>query len=97
MDLVPSAFANTKLPSQIVFGPVRQKIHRIFHRNPNTRKAYMREAVVFMEWCGERGVTALPAAHTSHVAACVEHLGRSHPVPTVKLRLAAIRHCSTGW
>lgn len=61
-------------------------------RNPNTRKAYMRAAEDFMEWCGERGVTALPAVQPLHVATWVEHLGRSHSVPTVKLRLAAIRH-----
>ncbi|UES60240.1 tyrosine-type recombinase/integrase (plasmid) [Roseibium aggregatum] len=61
-------------------------------RNPNTRKAYMRAAVDFMEWCAERGVTSLPAVQPMHVAAWIEDLGRSHAVPTVKLRLAAIRH-----
>ncbi len=61
-------------------------------RNPNTRKAYMRAAVDFMEWCAERGIAALPAVQPVHVAAWIEELGRSHSVPTVKLRLAAIRH-----
>ncbi len=61
-------------------------------RNPNTRKAYMRAAVDFMEWCAERGITALPAVQPVHVAAWIEDLGRSRAVPTVKLRLAAIRH-----
>lgn len=61
-------------------------------RNPNTRKAYMRAAVDFMEWCAERGITTLPAVQPVHVAAWIEDLGRNRAVPTVKLRLAAIRH-----
>ncbi|KNY12864.1 integrase [Shinella sp. SUS2] len=61
-------------------------------RNPNTRKAYARAAADFLTWCGERGVSALPAIQPMHVAAWIEELGRSHSVPTVKLRLAAIRH-----
>ncbi|MER9586487.1 tyrosine-type recombinase/integrase [Mesorhizobium sp. M0276] len=61
-------------------------------RNPNTRKAYARAAMDFLAWCGDRGVTALPAIQPMHVAAWIEELGRSHSVPTVKQRLAAIRH-----
>ncbi|KRB18264.1 integrase [Mesorhizobium sp. Root695] len=61
-------------------------------RNPNTRKAYARAAIDFLAWCGDRGVTALPAIQPMHVAAWIEELGRSHSVPTVKQRLAAIRH-----
>lgn len=60
--------------------------------NPNTRRAYARAAADFMEWCIERGVTALPRIQSIHVAAWVEELGRTHSVPTVKQRLAAIRH-----
>lgn len=61
-------------------------------RNPHTRRAYMRAAVDFMEWCQERGISALPSVQPVHVAAWIEEMGRSHAVPTVKLRLAAIRH-----
>ena len=61
-------------------------------RNPHTRKAYMRAAVDFMEWCQERGISALPSVQPVHVAVWIEEMGRSHAVPTVKLRLAAIRH-----
>ncbi len=61
-------------------------------RNPNTRKAYMRAALDFMEWCTDRGITTLLAVQPVHVAAWIEELGRNHAVPTVKLRLAAIRH-----
>jgi site-specific recombinase XerD len=61
-------------------------------RNPNTRKAYARAAVDFMAWCAYRGVTALPAIQPIHVAGWIEELGHTHSVPTVKQRLAAIRH-----
>lgn len=61
-------------------------------RNPNTRKAYARAAGDFLHWCEGRGVTTLPAIQPMHVAAWIEELGRSHSVPTVKQRLAAIRH-----
>lgn len=61
-------------------------------QNPNTRKAYMRAALDFMDWCAERSITSLPAVQPVHVAAWVEDLGQSRSVPTVKLRLAAIRH-----
>ncbi|CTQ47607.1 Tyrosine recombinase XerC [Roseibium aggregatum] len=61
-------------------------------QNPNTRKAYMRAALDFMDWCAARGITSLPAVQPVHVAAWIEDLGRGHAVPTVKLRLAAIRH-----
>ena len=61
-------------------------------QNPNTRKAYMRAALDFMDWCAARGISTLPAVQPVHVAAWIEDLGRGHAVPTVKLRLAAIRH-----
>ena len=61
-------------------------------RNPNTRKAYARATVDFMNWCADRGVTTLPAIQPIHVAAWIEELGKTHSVPTVKQRLAAIRH-----
>jgi len=61
-------------------------------RNPNTRKAYARASVDFLAWCADRRVTALPAIQPIHVAGWIEELGRSHSVPTVKQRLAAIRH-----
>ncbi|MEL6736448.1 MAG: site-specific integrase, partial [Pseudomonadota bacterium] len=61
-------------------------------RNPNTRKAYMRAASDFLNWCADRGVTALPSIQPIHVAAWVEELGQTHSIPTVKQRLAGIRH-----
>ncbi|MGO4569332.1 tyrosine-type recombinase/integrase [Rhizobium sp. 2YAF20] len=61
-------------------------------RNPNTRKAYARSAAAFLDWCDRRGIAALTAIQPIHVATWIEEIGRSHSVPTVKLRLAAIRH-----
>jgi len=61
-------------------------------RNPNTRRAYARAAADFMEWCAARGVTVLPHIQPIHVAGWIEELGKTHSVPTVKQRLAAIRH-----
>ena len=61
-------------------------------RNPHTRRAYARGVVDFLDWCAERGVTALPQIQPLHVAAWIEELGRHVSVPTVKQRLAGIRH-----
>jgi len=61
-------------------------------RNPNTRKAYARAAVDFLTWCEARGVIALPSIQPIHVAVWVEELGQSLSAPTVKQRLAALRH-----
>lgn len=76
-------------------GPSRQRFLEFFTaniRNANTRRAYFRASVEFLDWCGEHGVTTLPAIQPLHVAAWIEELGQSLSVPTVKQRLAAIRH-----
>ncbi|MEJ8629546.1 tyrosine-type recombinase/integrase [Sphingomonas sp. I4] len=46
----------------------------------------------FLAWCAERGVVALPRIEPIHVAAWIEELGRDLSVPTVKQRLAGVRH-----
>lgn len=61
-------------------------------RNPHTRRAYARGVVDFLDWCAERGVTTLPQIQPLHVAAWIEELGHDVSVPTVKQRLAGIRH-----
>lgn len=61
-------------------------------RNPHTRRAYARGASDFLAWCAERGVGALPQIQPLHVAAWVELLGGTVSAPTVKQRLAGLRH-----
>ncbi|WP_186041513.1 tyrosine-type recombinase/integrase [Burkholderia gladioli] len=61
-------------------------------RNPHTRRAYARAARDFLTWCGEMGVPSVTAVEPLHVASWVELQARMLSVPTVKQRLAAIRH-----
>jgi len=61
-------------------------------RNPHTRRAYARAAAEFLAWCESRGVASLPQVQPLHVAAWIELAGRESSAPTVKQKLAAIRH-----
>lgn len=61
-------------------------------QNANTRRAYYKASCEFLTWCYERGVVSIPMIQPVHVAAWIEDLGKTLSVPTVKQRLAAIRH-----
>lgn len=61
-------------------------------RNPNTRRAYAKAAAEFLAWCEARGTQSLDAITPIHVAGWVEQMTHSHSAPTVKQRLAAVRH-----
>jgi integrase/recombinase XerC len=61
-------------------------------RNPHTRRAYARAASEFLAWCEARGVASIMGVQPLHVAAWIEQLGREVSVPTVKQRLAGVRH-----
>ena len=61
-------------------------------RNPHTRRAYARATGEFLGWCAARGVTSIAAVRPLHVAAWIEMLGREVSAPTVKQRLAGVRH-----
>jgi integrase/recombinase XerC len=61
-------------------------------RNPHTRRAYARAAGEFLTWCEARGVASIADVQPLHVAAWIEVLGRDVSVPTVKQRLAGVRH-----
>ncbi|WP_253711562.1 tyrosine-type recombinase/integrase [Bradyrhizobium sp. WD16] len=61
-------------------------------RNPNTRRAYAKVAAEFAAWCELRGLRSIVQVQPLHVAAYIEFLGKRNAAPTVKQRLAAIRH-----
>ncbi|MGY6164109.1 tyrosine-type recombinase/integrase [Paraburkholderia strydomiana] len=61
-------------------------------RNPHTRRAYARAAGDFLGWCAGAGVRSLTEVQPLHVAAWIERQTQTHSAPTVKQRLAAIRH-----
>lgn len=60
--------------------------------NPNTRRAYGRAAADFLAWCENQGMRSLAVVQPLHVAGWIERQTRTHAAPTVKLRLAALRH-----
>ena len=60
--------------------------------NDNTREAYLRAAREFLGWCERHELGTLVDILPIHVAAWIKELKTTHAVPTVKLRLAAIRH-----
>jgi len=61
-------------------------------RNPHTRRAYARAASDFLAWGAGAGVTSITDVQPLHVAAWIELQTQRSSAPTVKQRLAAIRH-----
>jgi site-specific recombinase XerD len=61
-------------------------------RNPHTRRAYLRAAEEFLGWCASFGVRSIGAVQPVHVATWIEAGTRELAAPSVKQRLAAIRH-----
>ena len=61
-------------------------------RNPHTRRAYGRAVAEFLAWCDDNQVRSIEAVQPLHVAAWVEMQTRERAAPTVKQRLAALRH-----
>lgn len=61
-------------------------------RNPNTRRAYAKANYDFLSWCAMRGLHSLQAVTPIHVAGWIEELGVTLSAPTIKQRLAAVRH-----
>src|ERR1700730_2804047 len=61
-------------------------------RNPHTRRAYYRAAEEFLAWCASVGVPSIAAVQPVHVAAWIEAATRELAAPSVKPRLAALRH-----
>lgn len=61
-------------------------------RNPNTRRAYARATGEFLTWCAAVGVSSLAAVTSLHVSTWIELQLQRLSVPSVKQRLAALRH-----
>jgi site-specific recombinase XerC len=61
-------------------------------RNPQTHRAYTRAAGEFMAWCASAGVPSIGAVQLVHVATWIGAVTRELAAPSVKQRLAAIRH-----
>jgi site-specific recombinase XerC len=61
-------------------------------RNPHTRRAYARAADEFLAWCAAADVPSIGAVQPVHVATWIEAGTRELAAPSVKQRLAAIRH-----
>ena len=61
-------------------------------RNPHTRRAYYRAAEEFLAWCASAGVPSITAVQPVHVATWIEASTRDLAAPSVKQRLAALRH-----
>ncbi len=95
--LVPTSASNLLLPPLVAnSGDSAQTRFLDFFaaqiRNPHTRRAYARAAAEFLAWCQGAGVTSLPQVQPMHVAGWIELQGREVSAPSVKQRLAAIRH-----
>src|SRR5258707_10807501 len=61
-------------------------------RNPHTRRAYYRAAEEFLAWGAAMGVPSIAAVQPVHVAAWIEASMRELAAPSVKQRLAPLRH-----
>jgi site-specific recombinase XerD len=61
-------------------------------RNPHTRRAYYRAAEEFLWWCADAGVPSIVAIQPVHVATWIEAATHELAAPSVKQRLAALRH-----
>jgi site-specific recombinase XerC len=61
-------------------------------RNPHTRRAYYRAAAEFLAWCASIGLSSIAAVEPVHVATWIEAGTRELAAPSVKQRLAALRH-----
>jgi site-specific recombinase XerC len=61
-------------------------------RNPYTRRAYARAADEFLAWSASVRVPSIAAVQPAHVAKWIEASTHALAAPSVKQRLAALRH-----
>jgi site-specific recombinase XerD len=95
--LVAPTVVATRLPATVIAAGERASTRFIEFfatniRNLHTRRAYYRAAEDFLTWCAAAGVPSIAAVQPVHVATWVEASMRELAAPTVKQRLAAVRH-----
>jgi site-specific recombinase XerD len=91
------ALNSTGVPALVVGAGDRASMHFLEFfaaniRNPHTRRAYARAAEEFLGWCASVSVRSIAAVQPVHVATWIEAGTREPAAPSVKQRLAAIRH-----
>jgi site-specific recombinase XerC len=91
------AFRQSNLPELVTAAGERASLRFLEFfaaniRNPHTRRAYARAAEEFLAWCASAGVPSIGAVQPVHVATWIEAGTRELAAPSVKQRLAAIRH-----
>jgi site-specific recombinase XerD len=87
-DLVPALIAAAGERAEMRF----LEFFAVNIRNPHTRRAYVRAAKEFLAWCADVGVPSIAAVQSVHVATWIEVSTREMATPSVKQRLAALRH-----
>jgi site-specific recombinase XerD len=97
MTALVAITSNPHLPALVASSGDRARIRFLEFfaaniRNKNTRRAYAQATREFLAWCESAGVASIDSVRPLHVAAYIEQLGRERSAPTVKQRLAAIRH-----
>ena len=97
MDKLAPLSASMLLPSAVANSGDRAGVRYLEFfaaqiRNPHTRRAYARAVGEFLTWCESVGVTSLPDVQPLHVASWIELEARQVSAPSVKQRLAALRH-----
>jgi integrase/recombinase XerC len=96
-ELAPISSPAQQLPALIAAADdgARERFLEFFAaniRNKHTRRAYAQATQEFLAWCERAGLATIIDVKPLHVAAYIEQLGRERSAPTVKQRLAAIRH-----
>src|SRR5579871_2774880 len=96
-ELVLRRVTSQALPAMVATASydTRQRFLEFFAsniRNRHTRRSYSLAVREFLNWCEAAGVASFRDVRPLHVAAWIEEQAQTRKAPTVKLRLAAIRH-----
>src|SRR5471032_1546146 len=89
--------SSTPLPAVVINAGERASVRFLEFfastiRNPNTRRAYAHAVGEFLTWCAQVGVISITAVQPLNAATWIELQTQTLSAPTVKLRLAPIRH-----